>query len=77
MKIDNIQLRNFFYILKKNFLNYFIKFILITIFSYIFVVIVNKVFIPILIGSIIEYLQSDEIKNIIIKFLEIYVELSK
>ena len=77
MKIDNIKLKNFFYILKKNFLNYFIKFILITIFSYIFVVIVNKVFIPILIGSIIEYLENDEIKNIIIKFLEIYVELSK
>lgn len=77
MKKDNLQLRNFFYILKKNFLNYFIKFILITIFAYIFIVIVNKVFIPILIGSIIEYLQSDEIKNIIIKFLEIYVELSE
>ena len=74
---NNLNIDKFLVLFKKNFLDYFIKFILITIFAYIFIIIVNKIFIPILIQSVFEYIQSDEIKTIIVKFLEIYIELSK
>lgn len=74
---NNLNIDKFLDLFKKNFLDYFIKFILITIFAYIFIIIVNKIFIPILIQSVFEFIQSDEIKTIIVKFLEIYIELSK
>lgn len=77
MKKNNLKIDSFLSVFKENFLKYFIKFILILIFAYIFIIIVNKIFIPILIQSLFEYLQSDKIKNIIIKFMEIYIELSK